>query len=439
MFNFIEKYLMKPMTKISQKRVVRAVAAAGMASIPFTIVGSMFLILTILPEAIPALLPLFEASVFKFTNLYMLAFKASMGLISMYFLISISYEYARIIQTEEKVNISPITAVMLSVFGLFICIPQLYVDGGIINLVHDPMNGLINGYAIGGGVSRLEASGLFTVILVSIITTKLYAWCVKKNLIIKLPDEVPEGVSRSFTALIPAFIIALFYIVLNGVLAYCGTDLYQIISVPFSFVANIADSYWGLLVIYFLMSALWIIGIHGAAIIGAFTTPIVLSNLAANMNGANYVFAGEFSNAFIYLGGSGATLGLTLMCAFWAKSEQLKILGKASIAPALFNINEPIIFGLPIVYNPIMAIPFFLAPMVSVSICYFAFHFGMVNPIVAQQPWPTPIGIGGFLATGGDWRGAVLALVSALGAALVYYPFFRVYDKKLYEAQMQGE
>ncbi len=116
-----------------------------------------------------------------------------------------------------------------------------------------------------------------------------------------------------------------------------------------------------------LIHALWIVGIHGANIFSAFITPIVLSNMQLNIEGANIPFAGEFQNSFVVMGGSGATLGLCVFIAFLSKSEQLRVLGKASFAPGYLTLIEPLVFGLPIVYNPFLAIPFFLAPMVSAS------------------------------------------------------------------------
>lgn len=251
-----------------------------------------------------------------------------------------------------------------------------------------------------------------------------------------MPDAVPEGVANSFTALIPAFLLAFIVMIVNGILVKMGTDVFQVIGIPFGFVTNIANSWPGLVVIYFLMHALWLVGIHGATIITSLVTPIVLYNMQENVAGGNFPFAGEFNNAFVTIGGSGSTLIFIFMLAFLSKSEQFKMLGRASFVPAIFNINEPIIFGLPIVYNPYFAIPFVLAPIASMSIAYFAIALGFVRPVIAQQPWPTPVGIGGFIATGGDWKAIVLSLVCALVAGAIYYPFFKKRDNDLYKEEI---
>lgn len=433
-FEFLEKYLMGPMGKVSQWRIVRAVMAAGMASIPFTIVGSMFLVLNILPQTLTFLEGIFNSTVFRISDLYMLANKCTMGILALYFCLIIGYEYTKIFVEEEELNLNPLNGALLSMFAFFMTIPELTSNDGKFSLIHEvsESTNIINGWNIGGdGVSRLGTTGIFTAIIMAVLAVQIYRLCVKKNLIIKMPESVPQGVARSFTALIPAFVVAISVLLINGIFVSLGTDIFKVIAIPFSFVSNLTNSWLGILVIYFLISALWIVGIHGANIISAFLTPIVLSNMQLNMQGAHIPFAGEFQNSFVIMGGSGATLGLTIFLAFLAKSEQLKVLGRAGVVPSIFNINEPIIFGLPIIYNPYLAIPFFLAPMVSASTAYWAIKLQLVNPIIAQVPWPSPIGIGAFIGTAGDFRAFLLALVNGVIAFLIYLPFIKIYDNKL--------
>ncbi|GGE25744.1 PTS cellobiose transporter subunit IIC [Streptococcus himalayensis] len=440
-FDFLEKYLMGPMGKISQYKFVRAITAAGTATIPFTIVGSMFLVFNILPLtfSMPWFVDFFNGTFGKFADLYMLANRATMGILALYFNLVLGYEFTKIYAEEDGLNVSPINGALLSMFAFFMTLPQLVFEKGAVSLVHSVEEGsyVINGWAMGGdGVSRLGSVGIFTAIIMAVIAVQLYRLCVAKNWVIKMPESVPEGVSRGFTALIPAFVVAFAIIFINGVFVLLGTDVYQVVALPFSFVANITNSWLGLMVIYFLVQSLWIVGIHGANIIFAFVNPIALVNMAENVNnGANIPLAGEFSNMFVTLGGSGATLGLIIYLAYMSKAEQLKLLGRASIAPAIFNINEPIIFGLPIIYNPNLAIPFFLAPMASASVGYFAIKLQLCNPVIAQMPWPSPAGIGAFIGTGGDFRAAIVAVVSAVVAFLVYLPFIRAYDEKLYKEE----
>lgn len=440
-FGILEKYLMGPMGKVSSFKMVRAIMGAGVASIPFTIVGSMFLVFNILPMTFTGLEGFFNNTFFKFSDLYMIANKCTMGILSLYFSIVIGYEYTKTFE-EEGVNVNPMSGALLSVFAFFMCIPELVFQKGKFALVQitSDTESVIGGWRVGGSsLDRLGTSGIFTAIIMGAIAVNLYVLCVKKNLVIKMPEAVPPGVSRSFTALVPAFVITFVVLIINGVLVGLGTDVFKMVAIPFGFVTNLTNTWLGIVVIEFLIHALWIVGIHGANIIGAFLTPILLTNMEQNIsNGAHIPFAGEFNNSFVIMGGSGATLGLCIFLLFLAKSEQLKVLGKASIAPSIFNINEPLIFGIPIVYNPYIAVPFFLAPISCASVAYFAIKFNLVNAIVAQVPWPSPIGLGAFIGTAGDWRAIVLALLMGVLAFLIYFPFIKMYDAKLVKEEKEN-
>lgn len=437
-FAFLEKYLMGPMGKIASFRIVRAIMAAGMACIPFTIVGSMFLVLNVIPQTFTFLEGFWNSTFLKIGDLYMLANKATMGILALYFCLVIGYEYTKIYADEEDLEVNPLNGALLSMFAFFMAIPQLIMEDGkmvLVNIMKKDVN-IFNGWEMSGdGVSRLGTTGIFTAIIMSIIAVQLYRLCVKRQWIIKMPEAVPEGVSRSFTALIPAFLVAFVILTFTGILVAFNTDIFKIIAVPFGFVVYLTSSWLGILVIYFLIHALWIVGIHGANIISAFITPIVLTNMQLNIDGANIPFAGEFQNSFVVMGGSGATLGLCIFIAFLAKSEQLKVLGKASLVPGLFNINEPLVFGLPIVYNPFLAIPFFLAPMVSASIGYWTIKLELVQPIIAQVPWPSPIGFGAFIGTAGSLMAVLVSLICGFVAFLIWFPFIKIYDKKLVEQE----
>ena len=430
MFELLEKYLMGPMGKVATLRPVRAIVAAGMASIPLTIVGSAFLVLGVIPLAFPALAGIWAGSFDKFAALTLLAYKCSMGILSLYFALVFGYEYTKIYAEEEGLNLNPMNGGILAVFAFFMTIPELTWTDGAMTLVTGETT--INGWTVGGdSLARLSTSGLFTAILMSVLAVQLYRLCVKRNWVIKMPEAVPEGVSRSFSALIPAFVVAITVIFINGAFIFMGTDIYKVIAIPFAFVTNITNTLPGIIVIYLLVHALWIVGIHGANIVMGLVNPILLANMAANVDGASYAFAGEFTNAYVTIGGSGATLGMTLFIAFFAKSEQLKMLGRAAIGPALFNINEPIIFGMPVVYNPILAIPFMLAPIVSASIAFLAVNSGLVGKAIVQTPWPSPAGIGAFVGSGGDIKAGILAIVCVLVAFAIWLPFVKVYDAKL--------
>ncbi|WP_117277132.1 PTS cellobiose transporter subunit IIC [Streptococcus intermedius] len=439
LFEFLEKYLMGPMGKISTWRPVRAIVAAGMASIPFTIVGSAFLVLSVIPQAfnIQFIVDLWGNSFDKIQALYLLAYKCTMGILSLYFAVVIGYEYTKIYVEEEGLNLNPLNGGLLAVFAYFLTIPELTYSKGMISAVTGKTT--IGGWTIGGdSLTRLSTSGMFTAILMSILAVQLYRLCVKKNWVIKMPEAVPEGVARSFTALIPGFVIAFVVLLINGIFILFGTDIYKVIAIPFAFVSHITNTWLGIVVIYLLVHALWIVGIHGANIVMGLVNPILLANMAQNVDGKFIAYAGEFTNSYVTIGGSGATLLLCFYIAFRAKSDQLRMLGKAAMGPAIFNINEPLIFGLPIVYNPILTVPFILAPIISASIGYWSVQLGLAGKAIAQTPWPTPIGIGAYVGSGGNIGAFVVALICALAAFVIWYPFIKMYDTKLHKEEMNS-
>lgn len=316
-FGLLDKYLMGPMGKLASYKVVRAITAAGMAAVPFTIVGSMFLVFSILPQAFsfwPIVSDIFAASFDKFTPLYMVANTATMGVLSLYFALAIGYELTKIYAEEEELNLTPLNGALLSLFAFIMTVPQIIFEEGAMSAVSSLEEGavIVDGWAMGGGVTRFGTTGIFTAIIMAVAAVLLYRMCVKNNWVIKMPDSVPEGVSRGFTALIPSFVIAFFVIFLNGLLVALGTDIFKVIAIPFGFVANLTNSWLGLVVIYLLTQALWIVGIHGANIIFAFINPIALANMSLNVAGERMIVAGEFSNMFVIAGGSGATLGLCI-------------------------------------------------------------------------------------------------------------------------------
>lgn len=439
LFEFLEKYLMGPMGKVSTWRPVRAIVAAGMASIPFTIVGSAFLVLSVIPQAfnIQFIVDLWGNSFDKIQALYLLAYKCTMGILSLYFAVVIGYEYTKIYVEEEGLNLNPLNGGLLAVFAYFLTIPELTYSKGMISAVTGKTT--IGGWTIGGdSLTRLSTSGMFTAILMSILAVQLYRLCVKKNWVIKMPEAVPEGVARSFTALIPGFVIAFAVLFINGIFILFGTDIYKVIAIPFAFVSHITNTWLGIVVIYLLVHALWIVGIHGANIVMGLVSPILLANMAQNVEGKFIAYAGEFTNSYVTIGGSGATLLLCFYIAFRAKSDQLRMLGKVAMGPAIFNINEPLIFGLPIVYNPILTVPFILAPIVSASIGYWSVQLGLAGKAIAQTPWPTPIGIGAYVGSGGNIGAFVVALICALAAFVIWYPFIKMYDTKLYKEEINS-
>lgn len=428
--------------KFSGSRFVRAIMEAGYSVIAFSIIGAIFLILQVLPQAfpIPGFADLYANTLGRFNILFQAVYNSTMGILALIFAGTFTFSYTKIYQEEEHLNLNPLNGLLMFLMAMFITVPQLIWKGGTVQFVQtlDKANIIGGGYAVSvSGVTRIGAVGIFTGLVVGWLTVQIYRFTIKHNWSIKMPASVPAGVSNSFSALIPGFCVAFVIAGLNLLLVFAKTDIFKVLYIPFSFVSNIADTWWGFLIIIFLIHFLWWFGIHGATIVSSFYTPIVLANMAANVKGANHFFAGDPLNAFVLLGGSGATLGVAIWLVTRSRSVQLREIGKAEIVPAIFNINEPLIFGLPIVYNVKLFIPFVFAPLVSGSIGYFAISTNLVHKIIIQQPWPTPIGLGGFTATT-SWQGAILAFICAAAAFVVWYPFIKYYDRTLLKQEQEA-
>src|SRR5256712_6942529 len=192
----------------------------------------------------------------------------------------------------------------------------------------------------------------------------------------------------------------------------------------------VQDSYPAALAEIVLMMLLWSVGIHGMNIVTAIAAPFWFTTLASNANGGQGIVTEPFFHIFAHLGGSGATLPLVIFMLV-SRSAQLRTVGRIALGPAIFNINEPVTFGVPMALNPVMMIPFVLVPVVIVTINYVVFSLGLVHVPVIMQPFTVPLGVSGFFATGGDFRGSLLQFFDLAVSALIYYPFFKAWERIL--------
>lgn len=290
------------------------------------------------------------------------------------------------------------------------------------------------------------ASGLFLGIITSIITVEILHFVESKNITIKMPSSVPGNISSSFTSLIPSFFVIMIFTIIR--LAFEVTTfgtaqnfIYQILQAPLT---HVGSSLPAMILINLFACVLWAFGIHGTVIIGAIMDPIWLSltaeNAAAYANGAEIpnIINTEFQSNFVQLGGAGCTLGLVVCMVLVARSQQYKTLGKLAIVPSFFNINEPVIFGTPIILNPLMLIPFVLATLAALLVTYFAMATGLVPPTNgANLPWTIPPIISGFLLCG--WKGALLQIVTTIGTTAIWYPFFKLSDNRALALENNAE
>ena len=441
LFELLEKHLMGPLSKLANTLIIRALMNAGLATVPFTIVSSIFLLINNLPVIIPPLGDFFKATILNYSALYSVGNTMALGSIAIFYVLAFGYyltsEYQSIVPKMDR-----FTGSILALYAFLMTIIQVRFEDGkavLVNLEAETSQ-VYNGIALGGWVTRFGGVGIFIGIVVTFLAVRLYRACVEHKITIKMPAGVPAGVERAFASLLPAIFIAFMMIIINGILAGFGTDIHQALSTPFAFVKELAGSLGGMIVIMLLVHLLWSVGVHGTSIvINSFVNPILLVALTENMEGGTNIFAGDFKNMFIFLGGAGSTLGLVICMLIWAKSSQLKTLSRAGAVPSLFNINEPIIFGAPIVYNPYLVIPFFVIPLITTTLTYIAISIGMVGHIVAAIPWISPVGIGAFLGTGGSWGAPILAFINLAISIVLYFPFMKMYDNKLYEQEQAAK
>ncbi|KAB7665052.1 PTS sugar transporter subunit IIC [Bacillus sp. B1-b2] len=292
----------------------------------------------------------------------------------------------------------------------------------------------------------LGSTGLFVAMLIGIGVGRLYVLILEKGFYVRMPKGVPPTITKSFAAMTPAFIIIFLVLAIRGIFnatSYGNIHefIYTVLQVP---LLALGGSWWAYLIITVVISLLWFFGIHGAMVaIGVMApiwTALNLENLSAFQAGEPlpHLFPGSsFFMTYTALGGSGATIGLVIAMVR-ARSKRYKTLGKLAIVPSAANINEPVIFGTPMVLNPKLFIPFMLAPIVVTGIAMIATAIGLVPPLIGiGAPLGTPILINGFLE--GGWRVAALQAVLVVISFIMYFPFFRSLDKDAWKNEQELE
>ena len=413
--NFIELHLAGPMAKLANQRHLRAIRDGIIATLPLIIVGSFFLII-----AFPPLPQSWGIYQFLSSNAatILLPYRMTMYIMSLYATFGIGASLSK------TYNLDVVSGGILSTIAFLLTfvpvnIPLEAADAAGTSGFVLPMANL------GGG-------GMFVGIITSIFAVEVYRLTDKSKFKITMPDQVPPAVARSFESLTPTLIVIL---VISTISYYIGFDWHSAVSKIVSPLISATDTLPSVLLLIFMITFFWAFGIHGVSIIGSLARPLWLQILEANTTAAAAgetlpnIAAEPFYQWFIWIGGSGCTIGLAILLAFTAKSKYASKLGKAIITPSIFNINEPVIFGVPIVLNPTLIIPFILTPMACATIAWFATRLGFVSAVTITAPWTLPGPIGAYLATGGDWRAAVLNCLLIVLSVVMYYPFVKIYDK----------
>lgn len=296
-------------------------------------------------------------------------------------------------------------------------------------------------------VSYMNASGMFVGIIVGLVATDLFIkLSSNKKLEINIAGDIPPAVIKSFNVLIPIMVNILIFAVLSFLLnAIFKMDFNQLISMVITKpLSHVTTSLFGFLFLMTLANLFFGFGIHQAVIANPLLDPFLLQNMQENMTAyANHaaiphIINSSFKDTFGIMGGSGNTIALLIAIFVFGRRKDYKDVSKMSFVPGIFNINEPVIFGLPIVFNPMLIIPFVIAPIFSLGLAYFATSVGLVNHVVVQIPWTTPPIISGFLATGGDWRASVLQIIIIIVTIFLYLPFLKI-DERVSKIEIEKE
>ncbi|WP_294836970.1 PTS sugar transporter subunit IIC [uncultured Lactobacillus sp.] len=285
-----------------------------------------------------------------------------------------------------------------------------------------------------------DTKGLFLGMLIAIVSVQLYTWLSKQKFLqLKMPDTVPSNVSKSFSELFPTMItvgvistIGLIITLLTNMSLF--DIIYSLVQKPLQ---NVVQGLPGILLLMLVAQLFWVIGIHGNQMIKPIREPLLIAAIAANTEAhaagrpLPNIITMPFWDMYMSMGGSGVTIGLLIAIFLVTKKRaDIKAIAKLSLAPGIFNINEPLIFGLPIVLNPILAIPFIFTPLITGTIGYFATMTGFAARAYVYTPWPTPPLISGFLATGGNWGAVITQTVCIVISVLIYLPFVKISESQ---------
>ena len=310
---------------------------------------------------------------------------------------------------------------------------------GLLMLAADPIeNGLATGF--------LGTKGLLSAFLAAFVTVAIYKVCVKNNVTIRMPDEVPPNISQVFKDVIP-FTLSVVSLYALDLLArhFVGASVAESIGKFFAPLFSAADSYLGITIIFGAFAFFWFVGIHGPSIVEPAIAAITYANAEVNLNllqqgmHADKILTSGTQMFIVTMGGTGATLVVPFMFMWLTKSKRNRAIGRASVVPTFFGVNEPILFGAPLVLNPIFFIPFIFAPIANVWIFKFFIETLGMNSFTANLPWTTPAPLGLVLGTNFQVLSFVLAALLIVVDVVIYYPFLKVYDEQILEEERSGK
>jgi PTS system cellobiose-specific IIC component len=405
----LDRHVVPPLTVLSENNYLAAIRAGMVSIVPLTIIGGLFMVAAFLPiggweDLVEPYLPLLQIPV-----------TATFGLLAVFVCFAIGYDLGQRLKQEPLVSASMATLVFLMI--------QLRLDDQSLTM------------------EGLGSNGLFTAILVALVTVRVQKFFTDRNWVIQLPSNVPPVVYESFLSLVPMLFLIVTFWMIRFV---AGVDINQVLQSAFKPLVFALNTLPGILVYAFLVTLLWSVGINGDNTLDAIVGPIFLQYLAANVEAASqgqplpYVTALGFFTSFVNVGGTGATIALALVMLNSREPGYRKI-SRVSLPTQIFGINEPIFFGFPIVLNPIFMIPYVLNALLLTTGSYLLMDWGLIQKPFVGIPWTTPPIIGHYLVSGGDWRAAVWGAISILIAMGVYYPFAKAAEHQRLLAESADE
>ena len=416
---FFEEKITPPLTKVSEVKHLRAIRDGIISTMPLILIGCMFLVIFNFPIAS------WKEWITPKAGVFLIPFRTTVSLMALYASYGMGYALAK------SYNLDGVSGGVLTMAA--------FVLMNVPKTVLDAASGKELGWAL--PMEYLGGSGMFVAIICMLIAVEILRFCKVRNLTIKMPEQVPPSVARSFEALIPGLFIIVLVWVIRVLLGFDVNVFLMNLFEPLMGIAG--NSLIGLLIPVILMCLLWTTGISGDSVIGSIVRPIWLvlmdQNMAAVAAGgqAQNIGVEGFLDLFLWIGGTGGTLALCVLL-LTSKSAYLKEVGKFSIIPGLFNISEPIMYGAPVAVNPILAIPFIIGPIITTCVTYFAMAWGLVAKVSVMAPWTLPSPIKAFLSTN-DWRAVVLVIINFAIYVIVYYPFFKAYEGQLLSEEKSKE
>lgn len=429
--NFLDKNLVPFTDKVTSNRYVKILMDGFMGISALTIGASFFVLIRSLPLGEWYMNFLQSIGLYDILNFPILI---TSELISLYLILAIGYF------TAKSFDKKPINGALIAL-GSFLMLTPFETTAVVVTESGEEIVTTVSNVL---SVSSFGSMGIFLAMIVGIISVRIYVFFDDRGLKIKMPASVPENVTNMFETMIPASVVFVIFMLVRVICSYTsfGTAqnlIYGILQAPLT---NIGGGYWGAFCYLFIGLFLWMFGIHGSMLMyvamGSIANAMWAENMVAFANGAAAPHAEWLYMYFVNMGGSGATFGLVLLMAFRAKSQHLKKLGRVALPTSIFNINEPIIFGTPMVMNPTMAIPFLVAPTVNFFLTSLVNRLGFAVLTGAMQNNYYPVGVLGAFATG-SWTGVAWTIVLVAVDLVIYYPFFMMFDAKKVKEEKEME